>query len=112
MANKKFYRQGDILFEKISDYSSTEFTELQKLDTKTVALGELTGHHHSFKKNDQVLLFKKPEEELPSLVTVFDGTSTLTHQEHKPIQFEKGVYKITREQSYNPFLKNIQRSRD
>lgn len=111
MTNKRFYRQGDILFEKISDNSLSTIESLQKLDTKTVALGEVTNHSHSFGNRDQVLLYKKPEEELPSMVTVLE-TSTLTHQEHKPIQFEKGVYKITREQSYNPFLKQIQRSID
>lgn len=106
---RKFYRQGDILFERLEDGADTDVFE--KLDTKTVALGELTGHHHSFQNKDQVLLFKKPEEELPSMVTI-QASSTLTHQEHKPITFEKGVYRITREQSYNPFLKQIQRSVD
>ena len=103
-----FFRQGDILFEKVGVLSTEE---LQKLETKTVALGEITGHHHSFQKQDQVLLYKKPEEDLPSLAIV-EAPSTLTHQEHKPITFQKGVYKIKREQSYNPFLKQIQRSMD
>lgn len=106
---RMFYRQGDILFEKVGTLNTEE---LQQLDTKTVALGEITGHHHSFQKQDQVILYKKSEEDLPSLVVINDTSNTLTHQEHKPITFPKGVYKIKREQSYNPFLKQIQRSMD
>lgn len=109
MTMRYFIRQGDILFEKVLDK-----VELgAKLDTKTVALGEVTGHHHSFQKSDQVILYKQDSEQLPTQLSVLeDNNSMLTHQEHLSIQFPKGEYKIRREQSYNPFLKQIQRSLD
>lgn len=103
-----FIRQGDILFEKIDNMDSDKKT----LDTKTVALGEVTGHKHAFNKNSQILLSKKVDEDVPTQLVVLDESAQLTHQEHLPINIPQGVYRIRREQSYNPFLKNIQRSAD
>lgn len=107
---EKFYiRQGDILFENTTE----KVVETEPLETKTVALGEITGHHHSFTKNpEQVLLYKQADEDMPTQATVLETGPQLTHQEHLSIQFPKGEYKIKREQSYNPFLKQIQRSMD
>lgn len=103
-----YIRQGDILFEKIDEIDSNK----QVLDTKTVALGEVTGHSHSFSKQSQVLLSKKVDEDVPTQLVVLDESAQLTHQEHLAINIPQGVYRIRREQSYNPFLKNIQRSAD
>jgi hypothetical protein len=107
--NIMYIRQGDILFERIDNADNSKV----KLDTKTVALGEITGHSHSFAKSEQVLLSKRIDEDIPTQLQVLEeGGATLTHQEHLPIHIPKGVYRIRREQSYNPFLKNIQRSAD
>ena len=110
--NKKIYiRQGDILFEKVSSCEKTG----EVLETKTVALGEITGHHHSFQDKNQVLLYKQSHEEMPTQLSVLDDSAApnqLEHQEHLSIQFPKGEYLIKREQSYNPFLRQIQRSVD
>ena len=104
-----YIRQGDILFEKIEKEDSGK----KVLDTKTVALGEVTGHEHAFSKQSQVLLSKKPDEDVPTQLVVLDKEGArLTHQEHLAINIPKGVYRIRREQSYNPFSRNIQRSSD
>ncbi len=102
---QKYYRQGDILFEKVDSFNENG----QQLDTKTVAKGEKTGHHHSFREQDQVLLYGTQE---PEMVVVESEVAQITHQEHKPIELEKGIYKVTREQGYNPFLQRLQRSVD
>ena len=103
-----FIRQGDILFEKILNNASLG----AKLETKTVALGEVTGHHHSFRKNDQIILYSKPQDQIPTQLSVLNESSKLTHQEHLSIQFPKGEYLIRRERRYNPFLKQIQMAQD
>ena len=111
---KIFIRQGDILFESVPEGSYREDEDLYEINSKTVALGEVTGHSHSYRKNDQVVLYHKRFDDMPSQVLV-EASSTvaeLQHQEHLSIQFPKGEYKIKREQSYNPFLKQIQRSKD
>jgi|SRR5688572_6518529 len=105
----RFIRQGDILFERIDVVDNSKI----ELDTKVVALGELTGHSHSFEETSQVLLSKEIDEDVPTqLVVLEEKGARLEHQEHLPIQIPKGIYRIRREQSYNPFLKNIQRSMD
>jgi hypothetical protein len=104
-----FIRQGDILFERIDRADDSKVN----IDTKTVALGEITGHSHSFGKSEQVLLSKKIDEDVPTqLVVLEEEGAVLTHQEHLPINIPQGVYRIRREQSYNPFLKQMQRSSD
>lgn len=103
-----YIRQGDILFEKIDIQKGGE-----KLETKTVALGEVTNHSHSFGKKDQVLLYKEIDSnDVPTGLSVLEETAELTHQEHLSIQFPKGEYRIRRERSYNPFLQKIQESMD
>lgn len=109
MTEKLFFRQGDILFELMPEGKGD--MNIEKLDSKTVALGEITGHHHSFGKKDQVLLYKEIDSDVPTNASL-QAPSTITHQEHLSIQLPKGEYKIKREQSYNPFLKQIQRSMD
>lgn len=106
---KQYFRQGDILFESVS--KGLDNNNVEKLQTKTVALGEITGHHHSFGKKDQVFLYKEIDKDVPTHISL-QAPSTLTHQEHLSIQLPKGEYKIIRERSYNPFLKRIQRSMD
>lgn len=101
-----YYRQGDILFEKIDNFEQIG----QPLDTKTVARGEKTGHHHSFREQDQILLYGQPDS--PELLVIESQVAQITHQEHKPIELERGIYRIHREQGYNPFLKRLQRSVD
>ncbi len=115
---EKFYiRQGDILFERVESKIRKEKEELKneiltKIESKTVALGELTGHHHSFQKTDQVMLYKTVSNDVPTQASVLENGPNLSHQEHLSIQFPKGEYVITREQSYNPFLKAKVRSMD
>ena len=106
-----FYRQGDILFEKVNDF----LDNMIKMDEheRTVAKGELTNHHHSFGKSEQVILYRdKKNNTDPVYVEVLQEQSTITHQEHAPLTLEKGTYKITREREYNPFLDMIQQTVD
>lgn len=101
------------------EYKQKKKTELLKhnpniefIDSGIVAVGEVTNHHHSFIEK-QILLYKQVNEEMPTQLSVLDNSGPqLEHQEHLSIQFPKGEYKIRREQSYNPFLKQIQRSLD
>lgn len=105
--NKKIIiRQGDILFKT----SAKNLNKEQPVGHKTVALGEITGHHHSFGGNDQVLLFQN--EQTITGLEVVEKENQLTHQEHLGIQFPTGEYEVSQERSFNPFLRNIHRSVD
>lgn len=113
-----FIRQGDILLEQIDTGIVRAPSNMTPINnSRTLALGEATGHHHSFTNpQQQVLLYRdakngKPTE--PELVQVVsEEGATLTHQEHKAIHVPQGTYKVVREQEYNPFLKQLQRTVD
>lgn len=101
---KKIYRHGDLLIKEVGKLPDG----LKKLGHKTLAEGEVTGHHHTF-KNGSVQLFAKELE--PTHLEV-GKDSVLEHQEHGPITIGKGVYQVIREREYNPFEEEIQRVLD
>jgi len=115
------FRQGDILITQV-DGNSIDHGKYSIIpDSKTVALGEITGHHHTFSDNSQVLLFKDKKDgksannnnlDDPTLIQVQSEMAELEHQEHNTILLPEGTYKITREVEYNPFTLQLQRTAD
>ena len=104
------FRQGDILFQRVSDLPK-DVSQIP--NSLTVALGEITGHHHSFKTQSQVLLYKNGSSQDPTAVQVLEKEgAVLEHQEHLPLVLPEGVYEVKREQEYNPFTQQIQRTAD
>lgn len=97
----KIARHGDILFVR----TKTKIGE--KTDTKTVALGEVTGHHHTF---DGDVVCYADDEVVKSVEIISDAP--ITHQEHEAITLEKGVYKVYRKQEYDPFGQVLRQVRD
>ena len=106
--NDKLYRHGDVWMRKI-----TELPEGEAIKTSSVklALGEATGHAHTLQipvgamlqywgKDGDVTHF-----ELPSI-------AELTHNEHKMLKIEPGIYEIIREQEYDYFKDEIRRVAD
>ena len=65
--------------------------ELTKLETKKLALGEATGHHHSAVAESAELWGVR--DDLPSVLKAPNGTE-ITHQEHGPITVPPGDYDI------------------
>jgi len=116
------FRQGDILITKVNNIAGKKQEEAYSVipNSKTVALGELTGHHHTFSEQSQVLLYKdkkslssaQQQQEEPTLIEVKSGVAELVHQEHNTILLPKGTYKVTREMEYNPFLGQLTRTAD
>ncbi len=106
----KIFRHGDVDGREIESIPSTA----KLLDTKTVAYGEVTGHHHTF--TGQVLVYQPIEgqtikidgEDIPvqKYIEVKED-STLIHQEHNQILVQKGVYAILQEREWNPFEQQI-----
>lgn len=73
-------RQGDVLLRKIAKPSKCP----KKLGNVPLALGEVTGHHHSFGAG--AVCFGETEPEIVELPRPLP----LEHQEHGPITFSKG----------------------
>ena len=103
----KLIRQGDLLFRPIQEIPSWN---TQKVDGDIVALGEATGHKHKC-KGGQVQLFAELEN--PNQINFIDvkQDTTLTHEEHKPVNLSKGLYAVVHEREYNPFTIESERIR-
>ena len=87
-------RQGDTLLRRIN-----KITQTRKLNKATLALGEVTNHHHTF--NEGAVAFAD-EGELAESVRVEADTATLTHQEHDPIVYPAGDYESLKPVEYTP----------
>lgn len=97
MARKlgKMVRQGDVLYvpvDRIPDGAKLE-------DTKTVAYGEATGHHHTMVEVDGKAEVYTLEDQMFAKV---EGDVVVTHQEHNELIVEEGIYEIRIQREYTP----------
>ena len=100
-------RQGDVLIVPISALPEGE--SLTHDGTFTIALGEVTGHHHTLyaKKGDMEVrkigntCFVEMKVDVP-----------LRHQEHKEIVIPRGLWAFGFETERDPFLDSIRQVQD
>lgn len=84
-------RQGDVALVRVSGAVPDGWVRVNG-DVVTLALGEATGHHHSFGRLDRVALFRPDDSmTLGGLVEVYEA-STLGHQEHGALVALTGLY--------------------
>lgn len=88
----KIYQQGDVVLKQINEFPKGEKTQDELTSRKTLALGEATGHYHSFALSDQdgVEVFRI----LNKIYVNALKPVSLEHQEHKPITLPSGKYEI------------------
>lgn len=104
MKDINYLQQGDVLIFEESELPK----DVVPIKGKTVAFGEVTGHNHSF-YDDTVCLAEKFDHRREDVgsknVQLFEDSNKtiwanivapifLRHQEHKPISFKPGVYRI------------------
>lgn len=84
-------QQGDVTLTRIETMPSGTRVPVPK-QTKgfILAEGEATGHHHAIASETDAELVRIGERMLLQL----NETATLTHEEHKPISLQPGVYEI------------------
>jgi hypothetical protein len=87
-------RQGDTLLRRVSGINQT-----RKLPKATLALGEVTGHHHSFGAG--AIAFAD-EGELAESVRIETEEASLAHQEHGTISYPRGDYESLKPVEYTP----------
>lgn len=95
------FRHGDVAIKQISELPKN----LKKISGATLAFGEITGHHHTLVKErpeTMVELFENEKGE--KYFKISGGSATLTHQEHKPITIEPGIFVMGIEREYDPIL--------
>jgi hypothetical protein len=86
-------RQGDLLIVKVGSIPEKAI----KKAGRVLAEGEATGHLHELDngvvyEHKGTLFFRVSET----------STATLTHQEHGPVTFKAGEYKVIRQREYEP----------
>lgn len=93
-----YLQQGDVLLKKIESLPS----EAKPLPGKVLQLGEVTGHKHQFAKTDNVEIYVDAKfAGAENSITPDEGKfivvgeyAYLTHEEHKPVGVEPGVYQV------------------
>lgn len=86
-------RHGDVLIQKVDEMPG-EVKSLGK--RKELAFGEVTGHAH---RVDIGELF---ETKNGQLYLKTDKLTKLSHEEHKTITLEPGIYKVVIKRQYSP----------
>ena len=83
-------------------YRTASFVNEETPDV-TVALGEVTGHSHTFyaRDNNNALItsFGKNNmgavgREVPDYVSIANANAVIKHEEHDPISLPQGLYKV------------------
>jgi len=88
------YRHGDLSFHP------TQLEKgMKKIASKsfTLAEGETTGHCHVITGDVEVY------EDAQGLVISVNGKAVVKHPEHKPIEFQTGVYRMKNEREQDWF---------
>jgi len=88
----KMYRQGDILYKKIS----TLPTDLKLQADNVVAGGEGATHTHMLVDGE---LFQLENSDTKLYIRTHENTR-LIHEEHLPIRLESGIYEVIRQREY------------
>jgi hypothetical protein len=94
---RKQIRQGDVLFVRVDRVPQGAKLE----DTKTVAYGEVTGHHHTMVELDTKSKAEVYTLEDQMFAKVL-GDVVITHQEHDHLPVAEGIYEIRIQQEYTP----------
>jgi len=101
MENKRIaYRQGEILLEKIDN--ATAYV-LEKLNTKIIREGELTGHKHEIIGDAELWKIRYTN----NMILTADKDIKIIHPEHKTLDLPKGVYRIRIQREYDEIRERL-----
>lgn len=111
-------RQGDVAIVNTKTNRNIDKTGLQQIISKEriiLALGEVTGHHHSISVKDYPDCKLWKYDESINILTVPAGGVTIEHQEHEvitPLYIPEGDYEIHIQEEYDPVTKRRNRISD
>ena len=92
------YRHGDIFFRR---FEGDLPENMEVLNTRVVAEGELTGHAHRM-VGGSVTAYMPPEGALATMFLAIEEMVTLQHEEHAEIQLPAGNWEAIRQREYTP----------
>lgn len=102
-----FYQQGDVLLKRVQiNLIGTEI-EAPKNGLLIVADGEHTGHKHAISSTEAIIKIKNGKRYI-----LTENGFTITHEEHKPITVQPGIYEIGIVQEYDHFAEEARNVQD
>ena len=91
------YRQGDVLLIKQERLPENAKPAPHEANRIVLAYGEATGHAHAL----DIKYAAVYQLGGTTFIEAMDG-ATVTHEEHREIALQSGVYKIVRQREYTP----------
>ena len=104
MLMRPVFRQGDVLLDQVDDLPAGPQapTDVAPDEGRVIlAYGEVTGHYHAVPATAGELLEVAAADRVDRYLRVRSRTR-LTHQEHRPIDLEPGVYRVRIQSEYVP----------
>ena len=95
-AMSPIYRQGDVLIVEVAEIPKGKKIKAQN-GRLILALGEVTGHHHSVAVVDAEMV-----ETAEAVFLKIMRATPLEHQEHGSITLAPGSYRVIRQREYQP----------
>ena len=101
MRDRKQYRQGDVLITRVRAIPKGADPKARDAGRVVLAHGEVTGHAHAI-MDTAATLFSLLDDQREELFLEVDGTVTLRHEEHAPVEIPAGKYRVTHQREYTP----------
>lgn len=89
-------RQGDVKIDAVAQLPEGLTPQPRDEGLAVLAYGEVTGHKHAFKEEHVQLLAN--DNQLFMVIT--GAPATLFHEEHDPITFAPGVYRVRTQREF------------
>lgn len=96
-------RHGDVLLTRVDALPEGE--EVKHSGSHVLAYGEVTGHKHLLTagKSEDLKVIRSDGVTFLSLAVPMP----LSHEEHATVEVPSGIWKMTFEREYDPYLSNI-----
>jgi hypothetical protein len=119
MINKKNklvqLQQGDVTLEQLKSLpDGLTFNKVEDQRGIVLAEGEVTGHYHGIADSNAQLLeaVDSSGTKRRFLCNNSDKTISLTHQEHKPIVIDPGIYEVGLVNEYDYLSQMVRKVQD
>lgn len=89
------WRHGDVFLARVEEIPAN----LPRLPAPVLAEGEITGHAHRIEEAGAAEVYDAGEDRF---LRILADRATLIHEEHGPIELERGEYRVWIQREYFP----------
>ena len=109
----RFVCQGDVPLTKVDSLPKGLEKVAPQGDRFILREGEATGHKHSVPTKNATLYIDEHGEMFYEVKDQMElEHDSITHQEHKPVILDPGIYKVGHVKEYDPFTERMRELRD